>query len=485
MATPSSGISSATGNSADTKGTSYVTDAKTIQKLLTLYRTNPTAALKIAKTMGITLPNPPAVPVATNTETDLDRYTQNLMRTLFSVELSVHESVSGASTGIAGSIANARRAISDDIQGAKDQLHEALAPVSSFTGSTIGNLTGVLKDPLGAPEAIGRSIGHLIDKVNPGFSDRLEVTMKKYKSDDLQHLGTNILGGIRSLASTVDALLSVPLSIAADIYNGLMEIMKEISELLDSIVSGIMDLIFGPKGLLDSLLPMDAIMEFLSTVGEIAGVVGSIGGAFSGLTMVTGAASQLGSYSSMGMSALSNPAFLATSMLPAGTTQFTSGLRNPELVVSQLVPPGINQQLGQISRLPGLGFVGNLGYGIGGTLQSLQGGVINNVLGQYGSQIGVLGPLLGRPSSNKPATDLTASYPPTITGASTNPNIPVVKGVPVDLKPAPLVLAQKGSNSALEAATLSPVANLNAPNDTFKYSADKNLSNEAISLLKS
>ena len=482
MATSSSDISSATGNSADTVGTSYVNDAKTLQKLATLARTNPTAAAKIGQVLGSKQATAAGAPPAS--ETDLDRYTQNLMRTLFAAELKVHKSVSGASGSAASGISKLNATISKDIRGIKDQIHEALAPVSSATGQSIGNLTGVLKDPLGAPAAIGKSMAHLIDKVNPGFSDRIEASMKKMKADDLQHLGTNVLGGIRSLASTVDALLSVPLSIASDIYNGLMDIMKELSTLLDTVVSGIMDLIFGPKGLLDSLVPMDAIMGFLSTVSEIAGVVGNIGGTFSGLTMVTGVASQLGSYSSMGMSALNNPASLATSMLPIGSTQFTSGLRNPQQLVSQLIPPSLNQQLGKISSLPGLGFVGNMGYNIGGTLESMQGGILTGIVDKYSSQMGVLGSQLGKPSNNKPATDLTAAHPPTIKPASTNPNIPTVQGVPVDLKPAPLVLAQKGNSSVLDASTLSPIANLTAPNDTFNYNTNKNLTNEAISLLK-
>jgi hypothetical protein len=465
---PPQNISGASGNSYDTVGTGYVTNATTIQKLLVLYKTNPSAALRIAKSFGIKLPSPPvsssyysstsSTPKPTNA--DLDRYTQNLMRTLFAAELNVHYAIGGTTNAIAGSIHNLNTTITGDIRGIKDELNKDLAPVSSALGGVIGPGARLLRNPVDGASAIGRSMAHLIDKVNPGFSDRLEASMKKMKADDLQHLGTNILGGIRSLASTVDSLLSVPLSIASDIYNGLMEIVKEISDLLDSVVSGLMDLIFGPKGLLDSLLPMADIMDFLQAVSEVAGVVGSIGGAFSGLSTVTGAVGQIGNFSSTALGTLSNPASLATSMLPAGASQFTSGLRNPQQLVSQLVPPSINQQLGKISSLPGLGFVGNLGYNIGGTLESMQGGILTGIVDKFSSQLGAIGAQLGKPSSNKPATDLTQSYPPTIQPSSVNPNVATVKTMPVILKPTSPVLAEITSSSPLPSFgnQLSPAA---------------------------
>ena len=439
-----------------TVGTSYVTTAKTTQKLLLLYKTNPTAALKIAQLFKITLPGIPVSGTDVSL-TDLDKYTQNIVRTLFAVEMYAFVGINSTTGAVAGGISKANVAITKNIQGLKESINKALTPVSAQTGQTVG-ASNPVTSPMGAPAAIGRSMAHLIDKVNPGFTDRLEASMKKMKVDDLQHIGTNVLGGIRSLASTVDAILSVPLSIASDIYNGLMDIMKELSSLLDSVVSGIMDLIFGPKGLLDSLVPNGAITDFLNVVSGLAGAVGSIGGSFSGLTMVTGAASQLGNFSSMGMSSLSNPSSLASSMLPAGSNQFVSGLRNPQQLVSQLVPPSINQQLGKISSLPGLGFVGNLGYGIGGTLESMQEGILTGIVDRYSSQLGVIGAQLGKPSSNKPATDITAPYPPTIQPSSVNPNQPSAYGFPISLSQE-----EDESYRILPLKDSNPVANLTSP----------------------
>lgn len=463
---------SISGTSSSPVGTSYVADAKTAEKCNIIESKYGKQTADYYRNMfGIPNTSESGGVIATNKtgKQDLDKKAKNIAQTLFAVELKAQKGISQATEAAARGISGANKAITDDIRGIKDSLHDILAPVSSATGQTLGNLT-VLRDPLGAPEAIGRSIGHLIDKVNPGFTDRMEATMKKYKADDLSHLGTNVLGGLRSLASTVDALLSVPLSIASDIYNGLMDIMKELSNLLDSVVSGIMDLIFGPKGLLDSILPMDAIKGFLDVVGDIAGVVGSIGGMFGGFTMVTNMASQLGNFSSMGMNTLSNPMALASSFMPPGTTQYSSALRNPQQMLSNIIPPQINQQLGQIGRLPGLGFVGNMGYGIGGTLENMKEGVLSNILGNYSSQLGIIGPLLGKTSGNPSVTNPSESYPPYIAPASTNPKLPVVHGVRVFPNPPPLVLASKDSiNNPITSATQSQIPNLNGSVETFKY----------------
>ncbi len=462
-------------------GTSSVSDASTRAKIETLYRAGKIGPAQAAEKL---FSSNAAIP-ADQAVNDFDKTTQNIIKTLFAVELKAYKGIKTASDSAASGISKANASIKRGFEVAKDDINEFLKPVSSATGGTLANLTGILRDPLGAPEAIGKTMAHLVDKVNPGFTDRLEATLKKYKTDDLRHLGSNVLGGLRSLASTVDAILSVPLSIAADIYNGLMDIMKELSDLLDTVVSGVMDLIFGPKGLLDSLLPMGEIMDFLSAVSEVAGIVGSIGGAFSGLNMVTGMASQLGSYAAIGTNTLSNPASLASSFMPPGVTQFTGALRNPEGLVSQLVPPQIQQQLGKVASLPGLGFVGNMGYGIGGALESVKGGVLTNIIDNFSSQLGVIGAQLGKPSQRNPYYNQTAAHPPKIEGSSTNPNLPVVAnhGTRVFTEDKPLILAQKGSNNALEAATLSPVANLNAPNDKFKYNPNKNLTDQAISYI--
>jgi hypothetical protein len=348
-------------------------------------------------------------------------------------------------------------------------------------GSTLGTLTGVLRDPIGSAQSVAHSISEQMDKTNPGFMDKLEATVKKYKLDNLQHLPAQMMGSIRSLAATADALLALPFAIASDIYNGIMDIVKQISSLLDSVVSGVFDLIFGPKGLLDSLLPMGQLMDFLSAVSEVAGVVGSIGSKFSGLSTVTNAVGQLGQFASLGSNMLANPASLATAFLPQAGMGLAA-IRNPQALMSKLIPPDINKQLGQINKIPGLGLVGNYGYSLNSALQTIQGGVVQNIVGQYSKQMGILGTVLGKPTGNPPLVNSNAKHPPAIVPAPTNPNLSVDQHnirVINDPEQAPFILPQITSSDPLQASTSSPVANFNTPNQPFNYNSLKGITPEA------
>jgi hypothetical protein len=470
------GVSSATGNTHDSVGVSYVTDQKTAEKIAILRKKNPVLAEYVSKLLG--MPNGNSKTAQKNLS-QLDPHTRNLVITLFSAELSLHQGIATASSYAGSAIESAKNTIVGDIRGIKDSINQELQPVSSFVGSTLGTLTNVLQNPLGAPEAIGRAIGKMVDDSNPGFMDKLDATLKKYKVDELQHLPSQILGGIKSLASTLDAILSVPLALAADIYNGVMQLIQEMSDLLNSVTGAIMDLIFGPKGLLDSLVPIGPLLEFLSTVSEVVSIAGPILGSFSGLTAVTSVVGEIGSVSSLAQGALSNPLSLASAYLPPGASMAVGAFRNPQMLLSQLIPPSINQQLGKIGSLPGLGFVGNLGYSLGGTLQSLQGGIISNIVDQYTSQLGILGPLLHQQSTGNPVSNQSDPHPPSIQPAAANPTRPTVHGIVVDTAPAPLVLPQNNQFSS-PLSLPSAIPNLNTPSEPFNYNTPPTIGPVAV-----
>lgn len=433
----------ATSTPSTTVGTGIVNPALTEQKCLRLEQQGKTGAAALARGLFGLGPQVDSK--------NMDRYTKNLIQTLFSPEIvaaNMSDLQANSEAGIAeatSTVTNGIRKATDevvhDLLSVKENFKKVLEPVSSITGQTLGNLTNLLKDPMGAPFAIAQSLVNMVDKVSPGFSDRLDATFKKYKAEDLQHLPSQIMGGLRSLASTVDAILALPFAIAEDIYQGLMEIMQELADALDSILGAVFDLFFGPDGILDSLLGIGEILEFLSAVSEVLSFVGGITSSFSGLSQVTNYLSMGQSYISQAGSVLSNPLSLAQSYLPAGASQFTGYLRDPQQVINQLIPPEINDQLKQIGSIPGLGLAGNFGYGVEGILATMKSGVITGVLDQFEAQAGILGPLLGKSSNATPTTNTQQGYPPTVQGSSINPNIPVDKqGVPVQLTAPPPVL---------------------------------------------
>jgi hypothetical protein len=232
-----------------------------------------------------------------------------------------------------------------------------------------------------------------------------------------------------------------------------MEIMSEISDLIDSVVSVVFDLFFGPEGVLDSILPMDLINEALEILGELTSIIGGITQRVGGLKFISDINSQISEFTSQAQSIFSDPISLVRQYVPQEASSALNSLRDPKQMVNNLIPKSISDQFQQLSTIPGLGFVGNLGYGLGGTLESLSKGVLTQALDSYTDQFNILSSRLNLKSNKSPVSDLQEPHPPQINSASTNPNIPTVQGVPVVLQPPAQVLPtkqnEKGSASSI------------------------------------
>ena len=455
-------------NAGKTVGTKYVNSAATKEKIRTIARTKPEQAKFLQKSFGVAVEGLENLAGTVNeANRTLDRHTRNVMQTLFSIEVVAQDSIAAATESATSAISDLKNDVVHDINGLKQSLNKTLQPVSSAVGQTLGNLTNVVADPLGAPFAIGRSVGSLIDKVNPGFTNRLDATYKKYKVIELQNLPGQIMGSVRNLAALADAILSFPFQLAADLYNGLMEIMQEISDLIDSVITAVFDFFFGPGGVLDSIFPISEMLAFLEEVAEFASIVGSISQLAGGFNMVTNIASQVGSYSSQASSMLSNPAQLAMSYMPNQVTSTLNMVRNPGQLLESLIPSSVFGQLKQISNVPGLGFVGNMGYSLQGTLNGLSQGVFTQALNQLEEQAGILAPLFNMPPKALPVENTQEASPPAIVGASTNPSIPTAQGVPVVLDPPPPVLPTKQSSPETDKASQQGAVTIGNPSAAF------------------
>jgi hypothetical protein len=416
-------------------GTKNINNASTEEKIRTLARTKPGMARFLNDNFQSNVQFAEGEQGQAKNETSLDRYTRNAMVTLFSAEIQAENALASTLTPVSEGISGVKEEAVHQIQGVKENINKLLKPVSSATGATLGNLTNVLKDPLGAPSAIGQSVINLIDKVNPGFADSLDATFKKYKADELTNLPGQAIGSIRNLAALADSILSVPFSIAEDLYNGLMDIMQEIGDLVDSIMSAVFDLFFGPGGVVDSIIPLSMIQEFLDTLGEVASIVGGLSQIAGGFDQITNITSQVTSYTTQATSILNNPIQLAQQFVTPEIEQGMRALRDPQAFVEKLLPSSIVGQIQQMQNVPGLGFVGNLGYGVRGSLETLSQGVFTKMVDNFTDQLHILSPSLNKKTNTLPAHDSQAAHSPKIDSASTNPNIATVQGVPVQATP--------------------------------------------------
>lgn len=341
------------------------------------------------------------------------------------------------------SIDNISTNLGESLQNVNIQLGETLKPVSKFLGSTIGTLANVLNDPLGALEQVPRTLFDTIGKISPRFARKLDATLRKYKLDNIKNFPGSIAGSIRSLVGTLDALLSLPVILISDIYFGFMTIMNAISREIDQVIATIYKAIFGPEGLLDQIgIPIADILSILQDISDIASQVSGITSIFAGANQISGILNQVTSVTTSIESFINNPLDLAFAYLPPQVSEGLYLVRNPQEIINRLIPPEASALFAQASQILGVGFNGNMGYGLGSILKTLENGVVSSVLSNFSNQYPILTPLV---NSVTPKGGLAGVLPPGYTSWVANPAVAVAASNKVPSGPADPLL---GSASA-------------------------------------
>jgi len=301
--------------------------------------------------------------------------------------------LSGVSLGIDG-VSNS---LSKTLDSFTTQISANLQPISDYMGSTLGTLTGVLKDPLG-PEGLGNVATKLLNSVSPGLGDKINNQNKVLNLEALSRFPSQIMASIDHIVTAIDNLLAVPLSIISEIYYGYMAIMQSISRLVNNIINGFTQFLLN---FLDSIIPIKAIMELLNTISGLANQIGGIATTFLGTNIITGAMNQLTQFTRSIGNVLNNPLDLLFSQLPPEITQGINLLQRPQDLINSLLPPQLSEGFATISKMTGFGFNGNMGFGFQSVLNGFSGGVLSTILSKYASQYNILSPLLnGQPETS-------------------------------------------------------------------------------------
>lgn len=385
----------------------------------------------------------------------LDKYTRNVLLTLYAQEVYFGSLVANQATGINTGLDNISLDIGIGLGLASDSIKNALKPVSSALGSTLGTLTNVLRDPVGSISQIPQTVIDLIRNISPEFANDLEGFFTSEKIKGLSNLPGQILGSVRSLVTIADAVLTLPFIFLSDLYNGLLEVMEEIAKFVDEVVSSIIsffwDILFGEDG----LLPIQDVLEFLDALTEIAREIQGLTTAFLGPNVVAGYAFQIQSLATNIESYIRNPINALFAFAPTSITQPISQglyyLRNPEALIDNVMPPELKQLLNQVGTAIGVGWSGNSGYGLQAVLNGLRGGVISSILNNYSQQFPMLGPLVGSIGPTGPGGVGTAggSYPPSLNTFPGNPRVVVDShGIPQPQQQPPRVFSPSAERLA-------------------------------------
>jgi hypothetical protein len=208
-----------------------------------------------------------------------------------------------------------------------------------------------------------------------------------------------------------------------------MDVMKKISESVDKITASVTKFFFGPEGLLDSIIPISTIMEFLQAVNMLAGQLTGISQTFSGFNQIATFALQAQNYANQFGNFLQNPMDLAFAYAPPVVTQGLYAIQNPQSLINQYMPPQLSQGFATISKITGFGFNGNMGFGLESVLSGVKEGAISSIVGNFAKQYSILTPLLDMAPGSGGAPPTNEPKPPTLKPSAVNPAIQTAQGV--------------------------------------------------------
>ena len=155
----------------------------------------------------------------------------------------------------------------------------------------------------------------LVNNVSPQISNEVTGSIKSVKMDEMQHLPSKMMGSVRQLATAGDAMLAVPFEIASDVYNGLLEMMDEMSNLIDGVMASLTNFAIGVAGgLVDALFPPAVLEGILGPIMSIAGKLGDLGQMLGGFSAISSITNALGGIAGSLASALGDPAKLAAAL---------------------------------------------------------------------------------------------------------------------------------------------------------------------------
>ena len=251
-------------------------------------------------------------------------------------------------------------------------VEKNLKPISTFTGGTIASGKNLILNPVDTICEIPNSIGLMMDKKNPNFRRKLLASIKKHKLEHVTKLPSKIYGSLKHIYDIINNIVSIPIGIINDLYNGLQELITSAQKLIQNIFSQLEEFF---QTIIESLFP--GITELLDAVQDFTNEVMAVASLISPSNILTGTGLQILTSIQQINFALVNPVSFATSFVTNNVSgnspysQFISYANNPQLLINQFIPIDLSNAFGKITAITGFGLNGRMGYGLGSVVQQL------------------------------------------------------------------------------------------------------------------
>jgi len=326
------------------------------------------------------------------------------------------------------------------VQSPAAKFVDAFQPISTFVGTTLHTMPGMAQSNL--HQGVCSSVGGMLARINPRLKHDIMSAQSALKLDELSHLPSQIMASVRHVASAVNKLLEAPAHIIHDLFSGAISAVQKMSALVNGVFKNLQNLAQKAVGMLTGMLSgitQGIVGSLMSAVGNLAGKISGMMGGFSGLSMLTnfsnGLLGKLSGNLLNGVN-LKNPLDISNKLFnnPAMGMMRGFSLNNPMAMRDKLIPPSIGGNMDKVlGKASSFGMVGNHGFGLAKSMDSVKSGVLASVLKQFSSQAGILSHVFS--GQEPPAQSFIVGNKPTKGYDGTNYHTDISKQVQRQLPP--------------------------------------------------
>jgi len=277
--------------------------------------------------------------------------------------------------------------IVSNLQSYKPALANAVKPISDATGSHADVSHSVVKNSSGPDQFLSTSVASIVDRVSPSFTNEMNAAYKAIQVDSMHHMPSKMTGSIHHLSHSS----CLPFDLLSDVYNGLMSVINEISNLLDGVISSITNFaISAVGGLVNGLFPAGAFKSIIGPISKLASQIGSLFQTLGGFPALSSIKQLVGDIASDIASILSDVAKLAAlfaaganiASIVGGKAGKSIGCAADQLDIPRLNSYSIangNKATKSIGGVIGISGLGNLGLVLSGSYNKNFGSTIKNI----------------------------------------------------------------------------------------------------------
>jgi hypothetical protein len=198
------------------------------------------------------------------------------------------------------------------------------------------------------------------------------------------------LGGLSQLLAGFSALKSLTGTISK-IGSGLSSLISDPAKLAAMLVAGanVAAIVGGLAGkkvkCVNAQLGLNELLSSNSNLNLTLNITTRLPGVVGGLPRVK--------------KGLGNLGFVLGGGTNVDMGRLTVNIRNPRQILAGIMPPEITKALRKLNRLSNLGLVGNLGFSIGASLDSLSDSSFSKCMSKYATHSSIVGPLFNKQTS--------------------------------------------------------------------------------------